>query len=90
MLVLSRKKDDSIVIDGNITIEVVQIKGNQVRLGIKAPQSVRILRGELTPYEVYPMQENTERKPSFDETVNDQVDDIELKLGLADVVAHAS
>ena len=51
MLVLSRKKNDSIVIDGNITIEVVQIKGNQVRLGIKAPRHVRILRGELTPYE---------------------------------------
>ena len=49
MLVLSRKKNQSIIIDGNISIEVLQIKGNTVRLGIKAPNSVRVLRGELKP-----------------------------------------
>jgi carbon storage regulator len=48
MLVLSRRKDESIVLpDLGITIEVIRIKGNKVRLGIKAPDSVRILRSEL-------------------------------------------
>lgn len=52
MLVLSRRKEESIVIDGQIEIEVLKIKGNTVRLGIKAPRSVKILRGELSPVEI--------------------------------------
>ena len=51
MLVLSRKKNETIVIDGRITIEVIQVKGKGVRLGINAPSDVRILRGELNPFE---------------------------------------
>ncbi|MGP0066457.1 MAG: carbon storage regulator CsrA [Isosphaeraceae bacterium] len=47
MLVLSRKRDQSIVIDGDIRITVVSIHGNQVRLGIEAPNSVSIFREEL-------------------------------------------
>lgn len=47
MLVLSRKKNESIVINGNIRIEVLQIKGKQIRLGITAPSSMKVLRGEL-------------------------------------------
>lgn len=47
MLVLSRKPDQTIHIGDNIKITVVQIKGNQVRIAIDAPQDVRILRGEL-------------------------------------------
>ena len=47
MLVLSRKKNQSIVINGNIRIEVLQIKGKQIRLGITAPASMKVLRGEL-------------------------------------------
>ena len=50
MLVLSRKKNESIVIDGNIEIEVLKIKGNTVRLGIKAPANIKVLRGELSPF----------------------------------------
>ena len=50
MLVLSRKKNQSIVLDGNISIEILQIKGNMIRLGINAPKSVRVLRGELKPF----------------------------------------
>jgi carbon storage regulator len=49
MLVLSRKKNESIVINGDIRIEVLQIKGKQIRLGITAPSSMRVLRGELPP-----------------------------------------
>jgi carbon storage regulator len=47
MLVLSRKRDETIVIDGNIRITVVGIRGNHVRLGIEAPVEVPILRKEL-------------------------------------------
>ena len=47
MLVLSRKLNETIVIDGNIRITVVGIRGNQVRLGIEAPDSVGIFREEL-------------------------------------------
>jgi len=47
MLVLSRKIGERIVISDEIVIEVLQIKGNQVRLGVSAPSGVRILREEL-------------------------------------------
>lgn len=47
MLVLSRKLHETIVIDGDIRITVVSIRGNQVRLGITAPRSVKIFRDEL-------------------------------------------
>jgi carbon storage regulator len=47
MLVLSRKRNETIIIDGNIRITVVDIRGTQVRLGIEAPDSVRIVRQEL-------------------------------------------
>ena len=47
MLVLSRKRNQTIVIDGDIRITVVSIQGNQVRLGIEAPDSVGIVREEI-------------------------------------------
>ncbi|HIF31262.1 MAG: carbon storage regulator [Pirellulaceae bacterium] len=47
MLVLSRKTGEKIVIDNRITIVVNRISGNRVTLGIEAPSSVHILRGEL-------------------------------------------
>jgi carbon storage regulator CsrA len=47
MLVLSRKYQDKIRIGGNITITVLRIKGNGVRLGIEAPLNVTVIRGEL-------------------------------------------
>ncbi len=47
MLVLSRKVGDKLVIDGNITVEVVKIQGNRISLGIVASSNVKILRGEL-------------------------------------------
>jgi carbon storage regulator len=47
MLVLSRKKDESITIGENITITVVEIFGDKVRLGITAPPEVRIDRKEI-------------------------------------------
>ncbi len=54
MLVLSRKVGDKLVIDGNITVEVVKIQGNRISLGIVAPANVKILRGELTEQQAKP------------------------------------
>ena len=47
MLVLSRKVGEKLVIDGNITVEVVKIQGNRITIGIQAPADVKVLRGEL-------------------------------------------
>lgn len=49
MLVLSRKLGETIVIDGNIKVEIVQVDGQRVRLGITAPRDVPIRRSELAP-----------------------------------------
>ena len=47
MLVLSRKKNESIVIDDRIVITVVEIRGDKVRLGIQAPKEVPVHRVEV-------------------------------------------
>lgn len=47
MLILARKKNESIKIGDNITVSVVEIKGDQVKLGIDAPDSVKIFRNEV-------------------------------------------
>jgi carbon storage regulator len=47
MLVLSRKKNESIVIDDRIVLTVVEIRGDKVRLGIEAPREVPIHRSEV-------------------------------------------
>ena len=47
MLVLTRRVGEEIVIDGDIRVTVLELRGSVVRLGITAPQSVRVLRQEL-------------------------------------------
>jgi carbon storage regulator len=47
MLVLSRRLGEEIVIDGHIRVTVVEVRGNQVRLGITAPPSVGVDRAEV-------------------------------------------
>lgn len=47
MLVLTRKKDQSVIIDDKIEITILEIKGDQIRLGINAPKDVTILRKEI-------------------------------------------
>ena len=47
MLVLSRKKNESIIIDDHITITVVEIRGDKVRLGIEAPKEISVHRREV-------------------------------------------
>lgn len=47
MLVLSRYKDESIIIGGNIEIMVVEVRGDKVRLGITAPEDIIVDRKEI-------------------------------------------
>jgi carbon storage regulator len=47
MLVLSRKKNESIVINNDITVVVVEIRGDKVRLGVEAPKEVPVHRREV-------------------------------------------
>lgn len=61
MLVLARKKSQTVLIDGHIEIQILQTSSGSVKLGITAPRSVRVVRGEL---EVYP-----EMIPAADESV---------------------
>ena len=54
MLVLARKLEQTIVINENIEIRVLNIKGNQIKLGITAPVDVPVVRGELPTTKEYP------------------------------------
>lgn len=47
MLILSRRIDQRIIIDDKIEVTVVDIKGDQVRIGIQAPQDVKVFRYEV-------------------------------------------
>lgn len=47
MLCLSRKLNETIVIDGYITITVIDIRGDKIRLGIDAPPEIPVHRGEV-------------------------------------------
>ncbi|BBP45439.1 carbon storage regulator [Thiosulfatimonas sediminis] len=47
MLVLTRREGEALVIDGDIKVTILSVKGSQVRIGIEAPQKVPIHREEL-------------------------------------------
>ncbi len=47
LLVLSRRRDQTLVIGDNVEVTVLEIKGGQVRLGINAPKAVSVHRGEI-------------------------------------------
>jgi len=61
MLVLSRKKDESIIINDDIRVTVVEIRGDKVRLGIEAPKDVTVHRREV--YEAIQNQKSHEESP---------------------------
>lgn len=62
MLVLSRKKDEKIVIGDSITLMVIEIRGDKVRLGIDAPRDVSVHREEV--YEAIRREQSTTDKPT--------------------------
>lgn len=66
MLVLSRKKNESIVIDDAIVVTVIEIRGDKVRLGIEAPKEVGVHRQEVWAaiQAAQPPVENTPVTPS--------------------------
>ena len=47
MLVLGRKKGESLLIGDDIELTIVEVKGNQVKVAVDAPKDVKILRSEL-------------------------------------------
>jgi len=49
MLILSRKQGERVVMDNGVVVLVVSMRGSQVRLGIEAPQAVKVMREELLP-----------------------------------------
>lgn len=59
MLVLSRKKNESIIINDNIVVTIIEIRGDKIRLGIEAPKNVTVHRREV--YEA--IQEQAQRTP---------------------------
>ncbi|MEZ6120364.1 MAG: carbon storage regulator [Pirellulaceae bacterium] len=54
MLVLSRKGNQRIIIDGQIRITIVECSGSTVKVGIEAPQSMKIVREEIDPWAYQP------------------------------------
>lgn len=47
MLVLTRRPGEKVIIDGKIVITIVEVRGDQIRLGIDAPRSVKVYREEV-------------------------------------------
>jgi len=67
MLVLSRQKDESIIIGDDITITIVDVRGDKVRLGINAPRSISVHRQEI--YEAI-QREKAQQKAAESDTEN--------------------
>ena len=81
MLVLTRKSHDSIRIGDNIKVTILRIKGNTVRIGVEAPDDVRIVRGELPHFGEFteggrPTEEST---VADEEPINKSADSQEKK-----------
>jgi carbon storage regulator len=60
MLVLSRQKDESIVIGDDVEVTIVDVRGDKVRLGITAPKNIPVHRREI--YEAIQREKNRERQ----------------------------
>jgi carbon storage regulator len=64
MLALTRKKDEAIVINNNIEVTILEVRGDQVKIGITAPKSVPVYRKEIY------VQIQEANKASAEETAN--------------------
>ncbi len=54
MLVLTRRPDEKLIIGDDITITIISVKGNQVRIGIDAPKNLKCLRAEIVGKPIKP------------------------------------
>ncbi len=96
MLVLTRRKDQKVLFPNlGISVEIVDVKGNTVRLGIDAPKDIRIVRDEIECFEHPPANANSEFQPqpresrasneshTFDEQTRRRLDAANLAIHLA-------
>lgn len=77
MLVLSRKPGEKVVIGNNITLTVIEINGNRVRIAFDAPDQVRILRSELVCGRDGTLDADPDGKPDWSEAAEST---LELEL----------
>lgn len=77
MLVLSRQKDESIMIGDDVEITIVDVRGDKVRLGVNAPRSISVHRKEI--YEAIQREqaekENRERHANLQKTAKERKDE---------------
>lgn len=81
MLVLRRKLDEALVIDGTITVTVLGIEGGRVKVGIEAPPGISVVRGELLDAEQ--QRAHLRRKQEALEEVSDPRQRERLAQGIA-------
>ena len=67
MLVLSRKEGETLIIGDDIRVTIAQIRGSRVKIGVDAPPSVHIKRGEVTPKLEVPIQNPAASNPPVGE-----------------------
>ena len=70
MLILTRKLNEEIVIDSNIRIKILAFNDNQLKLGIEAPQNVKIYRGELFDKIISEMEEAVKKSSEPVESIS--------------------
>ena len=70
MLVLSRKKDEKIIIGDQITVMVIEIRGDKVRLGIDAPKEISVHRQEV--YEAIQREQAASKEAESKEAASDE------------------
>lgn len=68
MLVLSRQRDESIIIGDDIVITVVDIRGDKVRLGIQAPSEIPVHREEIYDLIKKEAEQNAQAKPDSEKS----------------------
>ena len=76
MLVLTRKLDESIIVDNNIEIKILKIQGGQVHVGVKAPREISVYRSEI-----YEMVKNQNKNAVQVDVDGDKLRKLEENLG---------
>jgi carbon storage regulator CsrA len=94
MLVLTRKTEQKIQIGDQITITILQVKGQAVKVGIQAPKDVRVLRSEVKafddPVDSSPVAKGTAGQPAVMQSYTDAVHNASDDRGRAEAAFTAS